>query len=238
MKRRPPPSPRILRFRWPPKAGTGATILDRFDTNCRKFARSGRSWIRGGPLKRELLPIALISCLLVAGPCHASRRSIKGQVKPEEPATPPAPTPPPTLEQTPASPPVVTFRDGELTIAATNSTLADILKAVRTQTGAEVDVPGNPTDRVVGQFGPGPARDVLGSLLNGSHFNYVLLGSATNPNALDRVILMAKSAAPVPQSGAPEQANAGYAPTAGIGNSDVGSWIRGPGSGPGRRRRR
>src|SRR5271167_1056424 len=104
----------------------------------------------------------------------------------------PVPLPP---EQMPSSPPEVQFRQGQLTIMASNSTLGDILRAVRKETGAAVDVPGNATERVVGQFGPGPARDVLSSLLNGSHFNYVLLGSPTDPNALDRVILMAKSGA-------------------------------------------
>jgi len=78
---------------------------------------------------------------------------------------------------------------------ASNSTLGDILRAVRKETGASVDVPGNATERVVGQFGPGPARDVLASLLNGSHFNYMLLGSAENPAALDRVILTSRSGA-------------------------------------------
>jgi hypothetical protein len=80
-----------------------------------------------------------------------------------------------------------------LTISAQNSTLGDILKAVRVQTGATVDLPGNASERVVGHFGPAPARDVLTSLLNGSHFNYLLLGSSTDPSALDRVILLAKS---------------------------------------------
>lgn len=169
--------------------------------------------MRGEPLKREVFPIAVIACLLVAGTCHADRRTSKGQVKPGQSTVEVKPvTPPPTLEEMPASPPEVTFRDGQLTIAATNSTLADILKAVRTQTGAAVDVPGNPTERVVGKFGPGPARDVLSALLNGSHFNYVLLGSDTNPSALDRVILMAKSSATMEQPSAPEQANGGFVP--------------------------
>ncbi len=98
-------------------------------------------------------------------------------------------------EQMPASPPEVQFHQGWLTIRASNSTLGDILRAVRKETGASVDLPGNATERVVGQFGPGPARDVLASLLNGSHFNYVLLGSAENPAALDRVILTSRSGA-------------------------------------------
>jgi len=93
----------------------------------------------------------------------------------------------------PATPPQVSFQHGLLAITAQNSTLGDILRAVRNQTGAAVEVPANATERVVGSFGPGPARDVLASLLNGSHFNYVLLGSANNPDALEQVMLIVKS---------------------------------------------
>ena len=76
---------------------------------------------------------------------------------------------------------------------AENSTLADILRAVRTQTGAAIEVPPNATERVVAHLGPGPARDVLAALLNGSHFNYVMLGSAAHPDSVDRLILTSKS---------------------------------------------
>jgi hypothetical protein len=96
-------------------------------------------------------------------------------------------------EQMPASPPQVAFSNDTLTINANNATLGDILRAVHRQTGATVDMPGNATDRVVGRFGPGPVRDVMTSLLNGSHFNYVLMGSLTNPNGLDRIVLISKS---------------------------------------------
>jgi len=119
----------------------------------------------------------------------------------------------------PTSPPEVQFHQGKLTIRASNSTLGDILRAVGKETGASVDVPGNATERVVGQFGPGQARDVLASLLNGSHFNYVLVGSAENCFALDRVILTSRSSAndrPVQTASAspqdqPDQAEAGPA---------------------------
>jgi len=80
-----------------------------------------------------------------------------------------------------------------LTIEAENSTLADILRAIRKQTGAGVEIPPNATERVVTHLGPGPARDVLASLLNGSHFNYVMLGSPTEPEKVDRIILTSKS---------------------------------------------
>jgi hypothetical protein len=105
------------------------------------------------------------------------------------------PASPPSLEQMPATAPQVSFKGGELTIVARNSSLGAILREVQTQTGAGMDMPGTPAERVVGQFGPGPAREVLAALLNGSHFNYVLLGSPQNPDSLDKVVLIAKSSA-------------------------------------------
>ena len=149
----------------------------------------------GGPLKPKFLfCVSLSLCCLLVGPAFGKqRRSAKHPEKQEVTVQPVSTAPPPTLAEMPASPPQVSFQGGQLTILAQNSTLGDILKAVRAQTSATVDLPGNAPERVVGQFGPGPARDVLTSLLNGSHFNYMLLGSPTDPNALDRVILMAKS---------------------------------------------
>ena len=75
------------------------------------------------------------------------------------------------LDQMPASPPEVQFHQGQLTIKASNSTLGDILRAVCRETGASIDLTGDATERVVGQFGPSPPPDVLFSQLNGSHFN-------------------------------------------------------------------
>jgi hypothetical protein len=151
--------------------------------------------------------------LLLAAPCFSQKRhsTASQSSTQEQPAAQPAPAaPPPTLAQLPATPPQVSFQGGQLTISAQNSTLGDILKAVRAQTGATIDLPGTAPERVVGQFGPAPAREVLTSLLNGSHFNYLLLGSSTDPGALDRVILMAKSGAPAESSPQPpsQQANA------------------------------
>jgi len=110
-------------------------------------------------------------------------------------------------EEASPSPAQVTYSKDTLTINANNATLGDILLAVHRQTGATIDISGNATDPVVGRFGPGPARDVLSVLLNGCQFNYVLLGSATNPSGLERVVLMSKaggaeqvpSSSPVPQ---------------------------------------
>src|ERR1700722_11157125 len=164
----------------------------------------------GGPLKSKFLLIASLS-LLVAGPCSGERRhsTASQPVTATDDQAAPAP-PPPTLAQQPATPPQVSFQGGQLTISAQNSTLGDILKAVRARTGATIDLPGTASERVIGHFGPGPARDVMTALLNGSHFNYVLLGSPTDPGALDRVILMAKSGGSVESNSQPpaEQATA------------------------------
>jgi hypothetical protein len=159
----------------------------------------------GGPLKPKFLLVVSLSCLLPAAPCFSQARHLKTAqpTTQDQTAQNAAAAPPPTLAQLPATPPQVSFQDGQLTISAQNSTLGDILKAVRTQTGATIDLPGNAPERVVGQFGPAPARDVLASLLNGSHFNYLLLGSPTDPAALDRVILMAKSGGPAQSSPEP-----------------------------------
>lgn len=156
-----------------------------------------------GPYPKFVLILtAAILCLPMATPAqvapqHAVR---KRGVKPAPPAPAQQPDPPPapptaspTLEEMPASAPQVTFHNGQLTIIATNSTLGDILRGVRTQTGASVEIPGTAAERVAVRLGPGPARDVLASLLNGSHFNYVMLGSATDPTVVEKIILTSKA---------------------------------------------
>jgi len=170
-----------------------------------------------GDLMRRKLLLAVFICGAVALPCHATQaKKKKAQPKPDPIVQPTPPPPPLTPQQMPAQPPEVVFNFGQLTITAPNSTLSDILRAVHKQTGASVDVPPNATERVIGKFGPGPARDVLASLLNGSHFNYVLLGSATNPLSLDRVMLTQKSGADTVAQAAGAPPNPGQPQTEGF----------------------
>src|SRR5262249_39519942 len=56
------------------------------------------------------------------------------------------------------------------------------------------DVPANATERVATRIGPGPVRDVLATLLNGTAFNYVMVGSASNPEGLSTLLLTPKPA--------------------------------------------
>jgi hypothetical protein len=96
-----------------------------------------------------------------------------------------------------------------LTIVAPNSTLGDILRSVRKHTSAEIEVPSTASERVVTRLGPAPAREVMAELLNGSRFNYILLGSPEDANTLTRVVLVAKTAeAPPAPAGQAENAPA------------------------------
>lgn len=127
-------------------------------------------------------------------------------------AVPAPPAPPPTLEQTPPTLPEVSFQNGELTIDAPNSTLAQVLHAVQVRTGASVDIPpGEGNERVVAKLGPGPPSNVLNSLLNGSKFDYLILGVADDPGAVQKVILTVRQKGPAttaesnPPQPAPEE---------------------------------
>jgi len=138
-------------------------------------------------------------CLGVAAWADAVQKPPARKAHAKKAAEPPLPpyTPktlsPMPLEQVPAVPPQVAYSGGQLTIVAHNSTLGDILRAVHAQTGAELEIPSNATERVVATLGPGPARDVLATLLNGTHFNYVMLGSPSDPTTVQRVVLTAKT---------------------------------------------
>jgi hypothetical protein len=104
--------------------------------------------------------------------------------------TPPQPVYPPRPEQMTPVAPQVTYQNGLLSIQAQNSTLSSILSAVHARTGARVDMPADTAnDRAAAQLGPGNPRDVLASLLQGSRFDYIFIGSPTDPDALLEVIL-------------------------------------------------
>ncbi len=102
------------------------------------------------------------------------------------------------MDQIPPAPATVSYQGGLLTISAQNSTLGEILRDVRKLTGASIEIPqgSGANERVVTHLGPGAPRDVLAGLLNGSSFNYVMVGSNSDPTAISSVILMAKPSSP------------------------------------------
>jgi hypothetical protein len=145
-----------------------------------------------------------------ADAAHTQRKTAAKKTPPQPqlpplPSGPTGPVPQIPLDSIAPVAPQVSYQNGQLTIVANNSTLGDILRAVRKQTGAEIEIP-VAGDRVVTHLGPGPAQEVLSELLNGSRFNYVLLGSPEKAGTLTRVVLVAKT------GGAPENAVANNQP--------------------------
>jgi hypothetical protein len=98
---------------------------------------------------------------------------------------------PPSISQPPTTTdPRVTYAKGKLAITAQNATMRDLLRAVSLATGAVIEFPNDhAAERMSASIGPGAVRDVLTTLLNGSGFNYVMLGSQNDPSTLQRLIL-------------------------------------------------
>jgi hypothetical protein len=114
----------------------------------------------------------------------------------------------------PAAPATVQFRDGNLSVHASNSSLMQILKDITARTGMTVE--GTPEDeRVFGNFGPAPVSEVVAQLLDGGSSNYVLFGRAANQAPRTLVITSKTSLAP-----ATAMAANGAAPAAAVNNDD------------------
>jgi len=125
---------------------------------------------------------------------HKSHKAEKPLVLPPLPSGPLSQLP---MDEIPTTPAKVSFQDGLLSISAQNSTLGEILGDVRKLTGASIDIPlgSAASERVVTHLGPGAPRDVLAVLLNGSSFNYVMVGSKSDPAAVTSVVLLPKAGA-------------------------------------------
>jgi hypothetical protein len=93
-----------------------------------------------------------------------------------------------------ALPPLqVSYNNGLLWVDARKATLAEVLYQIHLRTGADIPIPaGAEQEKVVMSAGPGPARDVMASLLNGSRFNFVIVGAAQDQKVLRSVILTPK----------------------------------------------
>jgi len=94
---------------------------------------------------------------------------------PDPPPASPAPEMPKWPVNDAPAPASVKWDSHGLQVDANNSSLHQILDDVATTTGAKVEGLG-PDERVFGDFGPGPAREVLSQILHGSTYNVMMLG--------------------------------------------------------------
>jgi hypothetical protein len=96
--------------------------------------------------------------------------------------------------QTPPSPPRISYAGGKLTVVANNATLDDVLTGVGKAIGAHMEGGGSQgVERVFGQFGPASPSQVLNTLLVGSRYDFILVGSAESPDSVRVIILSASS---------------------------------------------
>jgi hypothetical protein len=105
------------------------------------------------------------------------------------PVAPPAPIPP--AEQ-PANPATVDFKNSLLTVRAQNSSLISILNQIQHQTGLVVDGLSH-DQRIYGQYGPANISTTLSALLDGSGYDFVIVGGGSS-HAPPRLILSAPGA--------------------------------------------
>jgi hypothetical protein len=90
--------------------------------------------------------------------------------------------------------PQVTYEDGQLTVIAENSSLSEVMRALRSALGADIDLPAGVVDQHIWvHLGPGPARRVLRDLLDGTEFNYVMQASDSDPDGIRSVLLTPRS---------------------------------------------
>ncbi len=136
------------------------------------------------PMQYQLLPSGnAVFVKLGSGPSLVSVSTTRTLPTGTAKVTPPPPVPP--LQ--------VSYVRGLLQINARKATLAEVLYQIHLRTGADIPIPaGAEQEEVVISAGPGPAKQVLATLLNGSRFNFVLVGSAQNPDELRSVILTPK----------------------------------------------
>ena len=96
----------------------------------------------------------------------------------------------------PAPPPVaplhVSYEDGLLSISAQDAPLSDILAQLHQRTGATIDAPADMNERIIVELGPGPAVQVVAALLEATHFNYLIVGAANKPGAVQIIQLTVK----------------------------------------------
>jgi hypothetical protein len=170
-----------------------------------------RKWKCGSLLMALFLAPVLATRLSAQGISQGSPQSqVESAARSRVPRAPNSARTSSSSEGQPSTQPRVLFEDGQLTINAFDSSLADVLYALRACTGADIDLPPNASsEHVTAELGPGPARKVLSDLLSWSNFDYVIQASDNDPLSIQSVTLMVRikgSPSTAPPPGAPGRA--------------------------------
>ena len=156
--------------------------------------------IRPTPKMRRHTPIRLIAATVLSASAfsHAQSQPASKPTAPASsllPATAPAAVVPLTPAQSPPQRAKVTYTDNMITVAASNSSLNQILHEISRLTGIKIS--GGVTDeRVFGDYGPSAPTHVLSSLLDGTGSNMLLIHSTGA--APTELILTPRQGGPTP----------------------------------------
>jgi hypothetical protein len=186
--------------------------------------RIGFGWILALGASMLLLPASLASAQASGtAPATASSPSTKAStamppvhhpvhhhhhVKPAAASVAPAPVaPPPPLPpaEQPANPATVQFNNGLLTVRAQNSSLISILNQIQHLTGLVIDGL-NHDQRMYGQYGPANISTTLTALLDGSGYDFIIVGGGSG-HAAARLILSTPGSTVAPATTTPAVAN-------------------------------
>ncbi len=132
--------------------------------------------------------LAVVGLLWLPAQSWAHDPQVQEQARVKAPPGPPA-----ALAEIAPGQVAVRYENGQLTIEAKNAPLIDILRAVCSQIGAELDAPPEAREPILLTLGPAPARVVLVALLDGSQFHYAMREAADDPNILESVIVFPKT---------------------------------------------
>jgi hypothetical protein len=93
-----------------------------------------------------------------------------------------------------ATAPLVTYENGKLTIVAENASLSEVMAALHSAMGAEVDIPaGSASERIWAHLGPGSAHKILSDLFANTDLDYIVQGSPTDAGGIRSVTLSVRA---------------------------------------------
>jgi hypothetical protein len=150
-------------------------------------ARLGMGSVRGG-LRSRIQAVLVAAAVIFFASAAVEQISAqehkrtttakKSSAAPQPASVAPEPVPPKLPDWPANNQPTnatVAWNSKGLRVDAANSSLQQIMKDVATATGATISGL-NADQRMFGTYGPGPARDVISQLLEGSGYNVLMIG--------------------------------------------------------------
>jgi AMIN domain-containing protein len=102
-------------------------------------------------------------------------------------AGPAAPPPPPKKVE-------IKLQDDKMSLVSNKASLAEVLNEVHAQLNADIPIPAGAEQELVAVvLGPGTQREVISKLLEGSRYNFIIVGTDQDANKVERVILSPKT---------------------------------------------